>query len=92
MLGPEDLSFNDMAAILSDVLGRPVRYTQTPLDAFQAQLLGRGMPEDFAQGYVDMMRAKNEGMDNATPRTPDNTGPTNFRTWAEQVLKPLIAD
>ncbi|WP_060713945.1 amidohydrolase family protein [Pseudonocardia sp. HH130629-09] len=33
LLGPEDLSGNDMAAVLSDVLadllGRPVRYTQT---------------------------------------------------------------
>ena len=91
VLGPEELSSNDMAAILSDVLGQEVRYTQTPFDAFKSQLLGRGMPEDFAQGYVDMMRAKNEGMDNAVTRTPDNTGPTGFRTWAEQVLKPLMA-
>ena len=91
VLGPENLSFDDITAILSDVLGRQVRYTQTPFAAFKAQLLGRGMPEDFAQGYVDMMRAKNEGMDNAVPRTPDNTGPTGFRTWAEQVLKPAMA-
>lgn len=62
-----------------------------PFDAFKMQLLGQGMPEDFAEGYVAMMRAKNEGMDNFATRTPDNTGMTSFRTWAEHVLKPAVA-
>ena len=91
VLGPEDLSFNDIAAIVSDVLGREVRYSQVPFDGFKAQLLGGGMPEDFAEAYVAMMRAKNEGMDNAAPRTPGTTGPTSFRRWAETVLKPAMA-
>ncbi len=30
VLGPEDLSFNDMAQIMSEVLGKPVRYQQIP--------------------------------------------------------------
>jgi uncharacterized protein YbjT (DUF2867 family) len=30
VLGPEDLSFNDMAQIMSQVLGRPVRFQQIP--------------------------------------------------------------
>ena len=91
VLGPEDLSFTEIAAIVSEVLGRKVSYGQVPFDGFKAQLLGRGMPEDFARGFVDMMRAKNEGMDNAAPRTPANTGPTRFRAWAETVLKRAVA-
>ena len=90
VVGPEDLSFNDIAAIISDVLGREVRYQQVPFAGFKAQLMERGMSEAFAQGYVDMMRAKNEGMDNATPRTPADTGPTTFRQWAEEELKPRV--
>ena len=90
LLGPEDLSFDDMAAIISDVVGREVRYRQTPLDAFKAQMLGRGTTESFAQGYVDMMRAKNEGMDNAARRTPENTAPTTFRRWCEEELTPAV--
>ena len=92
VLGPEDLSFNEIAAIVSEVTGREVRYQQVPFDAFKAQLKGFGMSEDFAQGYIDMMRAKNEGMDNATPRTPEHTGPTTFREWAEKTLKPAMRD
>ena len=90
LLGPQDLSFDEIAAIISDVLGREVRYRQVPFDDFKAQLMQRGMTQAFAQGYVDMMRAKNEGMDNATPRTSANTGPTTFRQWAEEELKPAV--
>ena len=91
VLGPEDLSFNEVAGIVSEVLGREVRYVQVPFDGFKAQLKQRGMSENFAQGYVDMMRAKNEGMDNAAPRTAETTGPTTFRQWTEEELKPAIA-
>ena len=87
LLGPEDLSFNEIAAIVSEVLGREVRYHQVPFDGFEAQLMERGMSEAFARGYVDMMRAKNDGMDNAAVRTPANTGPTTFRQWAEEELQ-----
>ena len=52
--------------------------------------MGRGMSDEFATGYVDMMRAKNEGMDNVAVRSPDNTGPTTFRQWAEVELKPAL--
>ena len=90
VLGPEDLSFNQLATILSEVLGKTVRYQQVPFDAFTAQLRERGGSEAFAQGFTAMMRAKNEGMDNAAPRTPDTTTPTTFRQWCEEVLKPAV--
>lgn len=91
VLGPEDLSFNDMAAVMSDVLGKPVRYQQVPFDAFKAQLAGRGVSESFAQGFADMMRAKNDGMDNAARRTPGSSTPTSFRQWCEDELRPAMS-
>ncbi len=90
VLGPEELSYAELAAITADVLGREVRYQQVPFEASKAQLLGFGMSEGFAQGYVDMMRAKNEGMDNAAPRSSGTIGATSFRQWAEQELKPVV--
>lgn len=39
---------------------------------------------------VDMMTAKNEGLDNHEPRTPEATTPTSFRQWCEEVLKPAV--
>jgi uncharacterized protein YbjT (DUF2867 family) len=90
VLGPEDLSFNDMAQIMSEVLGKPVRFQQIPGEAFKARLTGFGMSEAMAQGMLDMMVAKNEGLDNAEPRTPQSTTPTSFRQWCEEVLKPAV--
>lgn len=90
LLGPEDLSFGEVAAIVSDVLGREVRYQQVPFDGFKAQLTGRGMPDAFAQGFVDMMRAKNEGMDSAAGHEAGRRAPTTLRQWAEEELKPAV--
>ena len=90
LLGPEDISFNDMAQIISDVLGREVRFQQTTFEAYKNRFVGVGMSDAMAQGMTDMAAAKNNGLDNAIQRTPENTTPTTFREWCEQVLKPAV--
>ncbi|MGX9119958.1 NmrA family NAD(P)-binding protein [Mesorhizobium sp. BHbsci] len=90
VLGPEDLSFNDMAQIMSEVLGKPVLFEQISFEAFKAGFIERGASKAFAQGMLDMVRAKNEGLDNAEPRTPQSTTPTSFRQWCEDILKPAV--
>ena len=90
VLGPDDLSSNEMADIISDVLDREVRYQQIPLDTFKQQFLGRGMTESFAQGYVNMYRAKDEGMDDPAAHSNKLRSPTSFRQWCEQKLKPAV--
>lgn len=90
VLGPEDLSFDDIARIISEVLGRPVRYQRLAADEFRAAMTGAGMSEAMAQGMVDMLLAKNRGLDNAEPRTPESTTPTGFRSWCEEVLAPAV--
>jgi uncharacterized protein YbjT (DUF2867 family) len=90
VLGPEDLSYNDMASILSEVLGKPVRFQQIPGDAFKTRLLQRGMSEAMAQANLDLWVAYGQGLDTAEPRTPQSTTPTSFRQWSEEVLKPRV--
>jgi uncharacterized protein YbjT (DUF2867 family) len=90
VLGPEDLSFDDMAQVMSEVLQRPIRYQQIPGEALKARLTGFGMSDAMAQGMVDMMLAKNEGLDNAMTRTPQSSSPTTFRQWCEEVLRPAV--
>ena len=91
VLGPDDLSFNDQAAIISEVTGRHVRYQQISYAQFKQQFLDRGASESVAQGYVDMYRAKEEGIDNVAVRTSRNVGVTSFRTFCEETLKPVLA-
>jgi uncharacterized protein YbjT (DUF2867 family) len=91
VLGPEDLSFNDMARIISDVIGKQVRFQQITFEAYKAGFIERGASEAIAQGMVDMGAAKNEGLDNAERRTALTSSPTTFRQWCEQVLKPAAS-
>jgi len=90
VLGPEDLSYNDMAQIMSEVLGKPVRFQEITRETFKARLLQRGMSEAMAQGNLDMWIVYNQGLDSAEPRTPESTTPTSFRQWCEEVLKPAV--
>jgi uncharacterized protein YbjT (DUF2867 family) len=92
LLGPEDLSFNDMAEIISEVLGKEVRFQQTTFEAYKDRFVGFGMSEAMAQAMTDMAWAKNEGLDNAVKRTPENSTPTSFQHWCEDVLKPAVID
>jgi uncharacterized protein YbjT (DUF2867 family) len=92
LLGPQDLSFNDMAEIVSEVVGKEVRFQQTTFEAYKDRFLGFGMSDAMAQGMTDMAWAKNEGLDNDVRRTPENTTPTSFREWCEAVLKQGVLD
>lgn len=90
VLGPEDLSSNDMAAILTEVLGTPVRYEQGSREEEKQGFLSYGYSDAMAQAMIDMDIAKEQGLDNALARTPENTTPTSFRQWAREVLKPAV--
>jgi uncharacterized protein YbjT (DUF2867 family) len=90
VMGPEDLSFNQMAAIMSDVLDRPVRFQRIADDAYKARLLSFGMSDAMAQATLDMWTAYDAGLDLAEPRTPASTTPTSFRRWCEDTLKPAV--
>jgi uncharacterized protein YbjT (DUF2867 family) len=90
VLGPEDLSGNDMAAVISDVLGIPVRYEQIPAPAFKERFVGYGLSDAMAQGMLDMLVAKENGLDEGVARTPRHAidTPTTFRQWCEDTLRP----
>jgi uncharacterized protein YbjT (DUF2867 family) len=92
VLGPEDLSNNEMAAIISDVLGTPVRFQQVPDTVLKDQLTGHGMSDAMAEGLLEMLIAKRNGLDNGVGRVPANgiDTPTTFRQWCEDALKPAV--
>jgi hypothetical protein len=79
-----------MALIMSEVLAKPVRYERQSLAEFGAALADYGMGDAFVQGMVDMMRAKDEGLDDGVPRTQETASPTTFRQWCQEVLRPAV--
>ncbi|MCY0960110.1 NAD(P)H-binding protein [Streptomyces sp. H27-H5] len=90
VLGPQDLSPNELARIMTEQLGCPVRYERQPLDELYTTLVGYGLNEAFVQGIVDMKRAKDQGLDAGVARTPGTSSPTHFEEWCTRVLKPAV--
>ncbi|MFE9810185.1 NAD(P)H-binding protein [Streptomyces sp. NPDC005227] len=90
LLGPEDLSPDDLARIMTEQLGRPVRYERQPLDELYTTLVGHGLDDAFVQGIADMKRAKDEGLDAGVVRTPETATPTTFEQWCARTLKPAV--
>ena len=91
VVGPDSLTSEGMAQVVSEVLGRPVRVRRTGIADYAASLRERGASEAWAEGLADMVRALEEqgfyGAD--APSTPE-TAPTGFRQWCEEVLKPAV--
>jgi uncharacterized protein YbjT (DUF2867 family) len=63
--GPEALSYADVAAKLSNAMGRRITYVAAPDDAVRQALLGAGLNEWFAQAlvglYQDYRRSGTDG-------------------------------
>ncbi|MEU3908489.1 NAD(P)H-binding protein [Streptomyces goshikiensis] len=90
VLGPQDVSPNDLARIMTEQFGRPVRYERQPFDEMYTTLVGYGLNEAFVQGIVDMKRAKDQGLDAGVARTPDTASSTGFEQWCAETLKPAV--
>ncbi|GAA1229567.1 NAD(P)H-binding protein [Kitasatospora nipponensis] len=90
VLGPRDLSGNDMAAVITDVLGIPVRYVQVEAASLEAAMLSFGASPGMARAMADMATAKTRGLDEGVVRTAENSTPTTFRQWCEKVLRPAV--
>ncbi|WP_122617868.1 NAD(P)H-binding protein [Streptomyces sp. Tu 4128] len=90
VLGPRDLSPNDLARIMTERLGLPVRYERQAPDDVRTTLVGYGLDPAFVEGIVDMKRAKDDGLDAGVARTPDTASPTTFEEWCAQSLEPAV--
>jgi uncharacterized protein YbjT (DUF2867 family) len=81
LTGPQALTYDEAAVILSDVLGRPVRFTGLTDEAAKAGMLRRGLPESYADALIEVSRAYREGgAERVTTAVRDLTGrePTPF--------------
>ena len=79
-----------MAQIMSEVLGSRCASSRFPPRPSRPGSTAAGKSDAMAQATADMMVAKNEGLDNAEPRTPEPTTPTTFRQWCQEILHPAV--
>jgi len=86
--GQRDLTYTEVASILGKIVGNPdLKYAQVSDDQFRAALVQMGMSEPVAKLLVEMTQALNAGkMHPLEPRSPQNSTPTSYETFANQVF------
>lgn len=88
LLGPRDISMNDVAKAFGAAIGKPdLKYTQFPYEDAKKAMMGMGIPEEMAGLYMEMNRGFNEGLVLATqPRSPTTNTPTTIEEFARTVF------
>jgi uncharacterized protein YbjT (DUF2867 family) len=89
VFGPDRLTPNQMAEVISEVLERTVTYTRLSLRDVVAAMTQRGASDGVAHDMVEMISAQNAGIYDADQAAATPT-PTSFRTWCQEVLRPAV--
>jgi uncharacterized protein YbjT (DUF2867 family) len=90
LLGERDLSMTEVTAVIGRAIGKPdLSYQQFSYDQVQQALTDLGVPPKGAALYVEMYKAINEQVLVALePRSTENTTPTSFETFVQDVFLP----
>ena len=90
LLGERDVSMNEATSVIARGTGKPdLRYVQFPYEQVQQVLTQMGIPPKTAALFIEMYKAINAGVVAAQePRTPENTTPTSFEKFVQDVFVP----
>ena len=89
--GPEDLSFSDVGAKLSEGLGRRISVVRLPQVLIRTRMLRAGRDERATDAFLLLFRAITKGLVTANPGRDDaSTTPTSLSRWAREELAPLV--
>ncbi len=90
LLGERDLSMTEATAVIARGIGKPdLRYVQFPYEEVQQVLLQMGIPPKSAALFIEMYKAINAGVvAPQEPRSPENTTPTSFEKFVQDVFAP----
>jgi uncharacterized protein YbjT (DUF2867 family) len=91
LLGERDLSMTEVTAVIGRAIGKAdLPYRQFSYDQVEHALTDLGVPPKGAALYVEMYKAINEQVVVALePRSPENTTPTSFEEFVQDVFVPV---
>jgi uncharacterized protein YbjT (DUF2867 family) len=90
LLGERELSMTEVTAVIARGIGKPdLRYEQFSYDQVQQALTQMGVPPKGAASYIELYKAINAGvLAPLEPRSPENTTPTSFERFVQDVFAP----
>ncbi|BDI24057.1 NAD(P)H-binding protein [Herbiconiux sp. L3-i23] len=90
VLGPADLTYTEVAEILTETTGRAIEAVQISDDEFRAGLLSVGMTPAQADGFVGMSAGLRDDFTPENARDALSTTPTTLAEWAWATLRPAL--
>jgi hypothetical protein len=80
----------EATAVIARAIGKPdLRYDQFPYDQVQQVLTQMDLSPKGAALYFELYKAINAGvLDPLEPRSPENTTPTSFERFVQDVFAP----
>jgi uncharacterized protein YbjT (DUF2867 family) len=92
LLGQRDLSHAEATRIIGERIGKPdLQYVQFSYKDEADALVQAGMSKSFANLYVEMTRAFNEEKVKPPRRNQENTTPTRFEDFADELAQAYAA-
>jgi uncharacterized protein YbjT (DUF2867 family) len=88
--GPADLTLIQVAQILTEALGRPIRAETISQDALRASLRAAGFGDKQIEGMVGMSAVMRSDFIPEDKRGIVTTTPTTLAAWAHAHLRPLL--
>ncbi|AWH92894.1 NAD(P)H-binding protein [Dietzia lutea] len=88
--GPEDLSWAQVARIVTEELGREVRVERITDEQMRERHLGAGMPPAWADALLGMSTGLRDDFVPEQARSIVTTTPTRLRSWVREELAPLV--
>ncbi|TXC97479.1 NAD(P)H-binding protein [Streptomyces sp. ISID311] len=90
--GPADLTWRQVAQILTAATGRQINVEQIPDDAMRTQLHQAGMTDGLVEAVLGMSTGLRENFVPEQRRTIQTTTPTTLAAWAYDQLRHQIVD
>ncbi|MET9777817.1 NAD(P)H-binding protein [Streptomyces sp. NPDC006367] len=90
--GPADLTWSQVADILTAATGRKIHVERIPDDTLRTQLRRAGMPDKWVEAMLGMSTGLRENFVPEQRRTVRTTTPTTLAAWAYDHLRHRLAD
>jgi uncharacterized protein YbjT (DUF2867 family) len=90
LLGQRDLSMIDATEIIGRKINNPALvYVMFPFDETEKWLMSSGLSPNMSRLYVEMTKAMNDNLI-AAKRTSENSTPTSFEVFCDEVFVPAF--
>lgn len=89
LLGQRDFSMIEATEIIGRRINKPgLIYVMFPYNEAEKEMIAMGMSPDISKLFVEMSRAFNEGRIKVDLRNAENTTPTSFEAFCDEVFIP----